>query len=329
MPDIDLPAQNHSILNRQGKTPLYAQLKSLLITRIEQGEFARKKLPTIRSTANEYQISINTVLRAYEALRNEDYVTGAVGKGTFITTTKEELQEQNRGFQLRHVIRHALEDALSSGYTIDDFEQEVQNYIRKKRDDISRVTIVFVECNIEQLRYFTDHLELESAIRRVPVLLSNLQTDKKNAMKKIEACDLVLTSFYHISEVTGFLGGLEKPVIGINLDPEISTIVEIAKIPADSTVGIVTTSNKFLTIIKEVLQSLNLHFASVLETNSRDEESIMRLVSQCSTVLVSPKQKHVVSRYAKSGTKVIEFVFTPDRTSINNIKVAIMDLKTS
>jgi GntR family transcriptional regulator len=321
--------QNSFTLNRQDSTPLYTQLKKLLIIRIEQGEFSLKKLPTIRNTAGEYQVSINTVLRAYEALQNEGYVTGTVGRGTFVSTTKEEMQEQNRDFQLRNVIRHALEEALSSGHTIDDFEQEVKKYINKKRDDLSRVTIVFIECNIEQLRYFTDHLELESTIKRVPVLLSDLQTNKKDAMKKIQACDLVLTSFYHVSEVTGYLGGLNKPVIGINLEPEISTIVDIAKIPADSTVGIVTTSKKFLNIIKEVLQSLNLHFASILETNSQDEESIMRLVSQCGTVLVSPKQKQVVSRYAKNKTRVIEFVFTPDRTSINNIKVAIMDLKTS
>jgi len=316
-------------LDRQEKTPLYTQLKNLLIIRIKQGEFIKKKLPTIRSTADEYQVSINTVLRAYDALKLEGYVTGTVGKGTFVSTTKEELQEQNRGFLLRNVIHHALEEALSYGHTIDDFEHEVKKYISKKRDDLSRVTVVFIECNIEQLRYFTDHLELEATIKRVPLLLSDLQTNKKDAMKKIRACDLVLTSFYHVSEVTGYLGGVEKPVIGINLEPEIRTIVDIAKIPAESTVGIVTTSKKFLNIIKEVLQSLNLHFVSVLETNSQDEESIMRLVSQCSTVLVSPKQKQVVSRYAKSTTQVIEFVFTPDRTSINNIKVAIMDLKTS
>ena len=321
--------KNNHVLTRQGSIPLYTQLKKLLITRIEQGEFSRKKLPTIRSTAAEYQVSINTVLRAYEALQNEGYVSGTVGKGTFISTTQEELQEQNRDFQLRNVIHHALEEALSSGHTIDDFEYEVKKYISKKREDLSRVTIVFIECNIEQLRYFTDHLELESTIKRVPVLLSDLQTNKKDAIKKIQACDLVLTSFYHVSEVTGYLGGLEKPVLGINLEPEISTIVEIAKIPEESTVGIVTTSKKFLNIIKEILQSLNLHFVTVLETNSQDEESIMRLVSQCSTVLVSPKQKQVVTRYAKSGTRVIEFVFTPDRTSINNIRVAIMDLKTS
>ena len=321
--------QNSLALNRQDNMPLYTQLKNLLVIRIEQGEFAQKRLPTIRSTAGEYQVSINTVLRAYEALRNEGYVTGTVGKGTFVSTTKEELQEQNRGFQLRNVIRHALEEALSFGHTIADFEHEVKKYISQKRDDLSRVTVVFIECNIEQLRYFTDHLELESTIKRVPVLLSDLQTNKKDAMKKIQACDLVLTSFYHVSEVTGYLGGVEKPVIGINLEPEISTIIDIAKIPAGSTVGIVTTSKKFLNIIKEVLQSLNLHFVSVLETNSQDEETIMRLVSQCSTVLVSPKQKQIVSRYAKSGTRVIEFVFTPDRTSINNIRVAIIDLKTS
>ena len=102
---------------------------------------------------------------------------------------------------------------------------------------------------------------------------------------------------------------------------------QVARIPADDTIGIVTTSLQFKKEIREVLQKLNLAFSGILETNSHNNKTVKEIVRKCDTVLVSPKQKSVVLSHARNGTKVIEFVFTPDRTSINNLKLAILELK--
>ncbi len=318
------------ILDRSAAVPLYLQLKAYFAERILQGDYTGSKLPTVRDAASSYGVSMNTVLRAYEGLRQEGYISGTVGRGTFVTTTKEELHRHNRGFQLQTFIRHALEEALSFGYTLDDFAREVESFIARKRENLAQIQLIFIECNIEQLRYFTEHLDLDPSIHRIPLLLTDLQegirSGDKTVLDTVKKSDLILTSFYHMREVAELIHRWEKPLIGINLEPEISTIVEIAKIPTDSTIGIVTSSEKFLNIIKEELHRLNLNFSSILETTSRDEETIMHLVSRCSTILVSPKQKRIVSQYVGKEQKIIEFIFTPDRTSINNIKVAVMEL---
>jgi hypothetical protein len=89
----------------------------------------------------------------------------------------------------------------------------------------------------------------------------------------------------------------------------------------------VTTSEDFRAIIGQILTSLNLRFARILETTSRDDAAVRDVVGQCDALLVSPQRRQQVMEMARTGVEVIEFVFTPDRTSVNNLKVALMELQ--
>jgi hypothetical protein len=51
------------------------------------------------------------------------------------------------------------------------------------------------------------------------------------------------------------------------------------------------------------------------------------LARQCDALLVSPQRLQQASEAARPGAEVIEFVFTPDRTSINNLRVALLELR--
>jgi GntR family transcriptional regulator len=316
-------------MDEKHAVPYYMQLKNILKASIQSGEIKSKKLPSVRQVAKEYGVSVNTVLRAYNELGNEGIVTGTVGKGTFVNITPQQLSSYNRRILLKKIIEHALEEALSGEYTIEEFEKAVFEYVSEKREMMQKVGISFVECNIEQLTYFTDHLELDPHIHRIPVLLDDLRRHTNDAFLRIQSSDIIVTSFYHLSEVQTFFNGDEKPIIGINIEPEVSTLITIAKIPITSTVGIVTSSSQFLSEIKEVLERLELRFDRLLETHTDNEGKLAEVVGRCDAVLVSPKQKRAVQKLAGGNTKVIEFVFIPDRTSINNLKLAIIELKKS
>ena len=307
--------------------PYYIQLKEILKAQIQSGAIKNKKLPPIRQLAKDFDVSVNTALRAYYELGKEGIVTGSVGKGTYISTSPQELNKENRKNLLMKTIEHSLEEALSLDFTIGEFETAVRDYIKERLQMMQKVKLSFIECNIEQLTYFTDHLELDPHIHRFPILMEDLRKQDDEIMQEAVNNDIFVTSFYHLDEVYKYLGFLGKPIIGINLEPEVKTIIEIAKIPPESVVGIVTTSKKFISIIKEILDDLDLHFSKTLETNSKRSETVKRLVRKCDAVLVSPKRKKAVISHVKKSTRVIEFVFTPDRTSINNLKVALLELK--
>ena len=310
-------------------SPYYIQLKNILKNKIQSGVIKTKQLPTVRQVARDLGISVNTVLRAYNELGKEGIVTGSVGKGTFVTVSPQEIKSRNRQTLLKKIVEHSLEEALSLEFSIEEFKNAVSEYVKEKLEMMGKVKLVFIECNIEQLAYFTDHLELDPHIRRIPVLLEDLRNQDREVMQKVSKSDIFVTSFYHLNEVQEQLEHLNKPVIGINIEPEVATLIKIAKIPSNSVVGIVTTSKKFRKEIKEVLERLDLRFSEIFETNSENRDTIQHLVKKCSAVLVSPKQKKIVLGFANSSTEVIEFIFSPDRTSINNLKVTIFELKKS
>jgi GntR family transcriptional regulator len=314
-------------LEKRAGAPYYLQLKNILKNLIQSGDLKEGRIPPIRQLAREYGVSINTALRAYESLRREGLTAGAVGRGTFVTAATRQMQNHNRQGLLRRVVEHALEEALALACSIEEFSEAVAEVVREKRALLRKVRLAFIECNIEQLLYFTDHLELDPHIHRVPALLGDLRESKPETLAALAASDIVVTSFYHADEVRERLASLGKPIVGISLEPEMGTIIRIAQIPRESTVGLVTTSEDFRAIIREILADLGLRFARILETTARDEQELKELARQCDALLVSPQRRQQVSEAARPGTEVIEFVFTPDRTSVNNLKVALLELR--
>ena len=313
-------------LDKQNGPPIYVQLKNIMKSKIESGELGSRRIPPIRRLAKEYGVSVNTVLRAYEGLGQEGIISGTVGRGTFITTAPQELRRENRRALLEKAIEHALEEALSLEFTMEEFVKAAGRFVDKKQRMMERVHLVFIECNSEQLLYFTDHLELDPHIHRYPLLLEDLLRQEAQTMELIGESDIIVTSFYHLDEVQELLGQPEKPIVGISLVPEMSTIIRIAKIPNHRTVGIVTTSEQFRKIIREVMEELELVFDMFLETSSQERQIVQQLVDRCDVVLVSPKRRQLVEELSPPGCQAIEFVFTPDRTSINNLKVALLEL---
>jgi GntR family transcriptional regulator len=314
-------------LVKKAGTPYYLQLKGILKNLIYSGQLKQGRIPPIRQLAKEYGVSINTALRAYESLRREGLVAGAVGRGTFVTSSIRDLERHNRQALLRRVVAHALEEALALACSIEEFAEAVGELVAEKQERLRKVRLAFIECNIEQLAYFTEHLELDPRVQRLPVLLGELQAGRREALAALSASDIVVTSFYHIEEVRRRLKSLGKPVVGVSLEPEMGTIIRIAKIPRESTVGLVTASDDFRAIIREILEELDLRFARILETTSRSEQELGRLARRCDALLVSPQRRQQASAAARPGTEVIEFVFTPDRTSVNNLKVALLELQ--
>jgi GntR family transcriptional regulator len=313
-------------LKRRAGIPLYMQIRDLLIEKIQSGKMRENRLPPVRSVAETLGVNPNTVLRAYNELSKEGYVNGAVGKGTFISTSPYDLRKQNRRELLLKAIEHSLEEALSLEFTIDEYEHAVRDYIQDKKEHMHNIRLIFIECNVEQLTYFTEHLDIDPHIQRVPVLLDDIRLRDKEALKKVRSADIIVTSFYHLDEVRKYFVHMKKPIVGINLEPEVTTLIEIAKIDPNRTVGIVTSSLQCRKEITEILINTNIHFNTLLQTNSSDPDEIDKLVKSCSAVLVSPHQKELVQKRAYPGTKVIEFVFSPDKTSINNLKVATLEL---
>jgi GntR family transcriptional regulator len=74
-----------AILNRRAPTPLYHQVKTLLLRDIESGRFrAGEQLPTEDSLSTQFQVSKITIRQALRELSSLGYVRREQGRGTFV-----------------------------------------------------------------------------------------------------------------------------------------------------------------------------------------------------------------------------------------------------
>ncbi len=100
-------------LSRRKRQSLATQLYVAISQAILDGQLAKGfRLPSTRGLAEDLSVSRTTVISAFEQLTAEGYLTGAVGKGTFVS---EQLPEEH---QLAHFRSPLLDDANRSANSV-------------------------------------------------------------------------------------------------------------------------------------------------------------------------------------------------------------------
>jgi GntR family transcriptional regulator len=311
-------------IDRSKGVPLYIQIREALKDKLQDGGIDTDRLPTERELADRLAVSRNTVSNAYRDLEDEGFIETRIGRGTFVTGSGD-LSRKNREVMLKKAVEHSVEEALSLGFSLDEYQLFSREYVKEKRAILSTKKVVFVECNKEQLNYFSGHLELDSDISVIPILLRKL----KDPLHKdqLNNADLIVTSFYHLGEVQKVLPEQSDSIMGIGLIPEMKTIIEIARIPSSETVGIITASEEFLREITRTLKQTGLSFRNILTTVKKTGMELNDFVSKCSALLVSPSRYSDVKHAAGKKKQIIEFLYTPDEASIKNLNIMLFEGK--
>lgn len=68
--------------------PLYSQLAALLREEIKSGRL-KGRVPSVKTLAQTYEVSIGTAERALSILRDEKLIASALGRGHFTITQSE------------------------------------------------------------------------------------------------------------------------------------------------------------------------------------------------------------------------------------------------
>lgn len=84
------------MINKYSNIPLYSQLKSLIIEKIQCGEFAENsQIPSEQELCELYDISRPTVRQAITELTASGYLYKEKGKGTFVSKSKSLVDIKN------------------------------------------------------------------------------------------------------------------------------------------------------------------------------------------------------------------------------------------
>ncbi len=124
-------------IDPESSVPIYIQIEDSIHSLIAAGQIQPgEQLPTIRELAADIRVNLNTVARAYFELDREGVISTQRGKGTFVSgRVDEKLIAKNRNKLLHSIIKSALEEAHSLGYSVEEiklaFQEEMRNWYQE------------------------------------------------------------------------------------------------------------------------------------------------------------------------------------------------------
>lgn len=106
------------IIANGSNTPLYLQIKEQIKEAILTEELIEgDALPSIRTFANELQVSVLTIRRAYTELEAEGFVVSQAGLGTFVSAGNLDLLKDAKRRMVELKMTDMIKDAKSMGIT--------------------------------------------------------------------------------------------------------------------------------------------------------------------------------------------------------------------
>ena len=110
------------IISNTSDRPLYQQIKDQIKDAILKNELVEgDPLPSIRSFANDLQVSVLTIRRVYEELEQEGFVVSQVGIGTFVSASNIELLRDTK----RRLVEQKMQDMIQTAKSLNISKDEL------------------------------------------------------------------------------------------------------------------------------------------------------------------------------------------------------------
>jgi len=319
-------------IDKKSGIPLYLQIKHQIKRLLETGSLKEgEQLPTERDLSESLAVSRNTVSMSYKELVLENVLSSSPGRGTFVSPQafiNHKLKENNSQTRITEIIDLVINEALELNFELNELEKIICSRIKEKEKLLKNINIAFIECNQEQLYFFSKGIELGTGISIIPILIDEIYKEPDIFRERIRSIDLVVTTFFHYDEVKKFLADQKQRVLAIALDPLMETMVNIAHLSnKDESIGLVCITDKFAQRVFQSIRQAGIKFLSFKFIISRDTNEVKKFLINTDTVITSPGRKKEVEKLISPQIPLIEFVYVPDKGSMSMLKLAILDIK--
>lgn len=315
-------------INKESGVPLYLQVKKQIMDLIKNGTLkVGNKMPTERVLSENLKVSRNTISAAYNELEQEGVLKSYQGRGTFVAEEANPWKAQNIKEKIIKFVDLGLEEAIEIGMDVDEFLDIVAQRVKEKKEIMSKMTALYVECNIEQSRMFSKQLTESTNMNVIPFTLNdiiNIDEEKKNI---IENCQVIIATFNHVNEVARLTKPFKKEVIGVAINVDLQTIVKIARYPEETKFGFVCISQEFMFKARGALEKAGLANINIQYTNSLDKDELKKITNNLDVIIVSPGRYNDVKEIVGDDKEVLVFIYSLDDSSIKALKSKIIELK--
>lgn len=112
------------LISNTVNSPLYQQIKDQIKDAILKEELVEgDMLPSIRSFANDLNVSVLTIRRVYEELEKEGFITSQVGIGTFVSTSNIDLLKDHK----RRLVEQKMQDMIQAAKSLNISKEELNS----------------------------------------------------------------------------------------------------------------------------------------------------------------------------------------------------------
>lgn len=286
-----------------------------------------EKMPTERELSEELKVSRNTISTAYNELEQDGILKSYQGRGTFVAEEANPWKVQNIKQKIMKFIDLGFEEAVEVGMDADEFLEIVTQRIREKKELMSKITAVYVECNIEQARMFSKQIMESTNINVIPFTLDDIRNTSDATKQIIEKSQVIIATFNHVNEVVKLTRRFQKEVIGVAINVDLETIVKVARYPKDTKFAFICISNEFMFKARGALEKAGLGDMNIQFTNSMNEHEIIKIINNVDVLIVSPGRYRDVQLHNVDNKCIMKFLYNLDDNSVKALKSKIIDLK--
>lgn len=316
-------------LEKKNGIPLYLQLKKQIMKQIQKGNVKiGSKMPTERELAAQLNVSRNTVSSAYKELEQQGIIKSYQGKGTFVEEEARIWKHNDLKDKISKFIDLALEEAVEAGIETEEFLELVHERVDKKRILMDKLVAVYAECNIEQAKMFSEELSKRCNMNVIPLTISDFKEMKPKTVEIINSSQVIITTFNHVNEITELTSIVKKEVLGVAINPDLGTIVKIARYPEGTKFGFVCISDEFMYKIKGALKKSGLDVIDIEYTNIYEENELRKFIKSKDIIVVSPGRHKDVGKINNNEKEIIEFLYVLDDGTVKALKSKMIEALT-
>jgi DNA-binding transcriptional regulator YhcF (GntR family) len=316
------------IINKQSGVPLYIQVKNQIMDLIRNSSLkVGYKMPTERELSQKLKVSRNTISMAYNELEQAGVLKSYQGRGTFVAEEARSWKAQNIKDKIIRFVDLGFEEALETGMDSDEFLEIVAERVKEKKELMSKLVAVYVECNSEQAKFFGKQLSRSTNMNVFPITVDELKNMDKATKELIERAQVIIATFNHVNEVNELVHDYDKEVLGVAINAEMESIVKIARYPQETKFGFICMTEEFKFKIRGTLEKAGLGNINIDYTNTQDEEELMRIINNSDVLIASPGRYNHVKEHNINSKEVVNFIYSLDDDSVMALKSKIIEIR--
>ena len=260
-----------------------------------------KRLPSTRQLAQQTGLHRNTISKVYQQLEAIGLVESLAGSGIYVKAQGHEegtkltspLLDQHPA--AKTVIKQSIDQLLNQGYTLEQVKELILAEIdwRSRCNALVLVTVPEADLGAGKLMV----LELAQALS-IPVEL--VPMEQLNQVLDNAPSVTVVTSRYFVREVLAQVAPQSMRVIPVDIYDYSKELKLIKKLPANSTLGIVSLSVGILRVAEIIAHSLRGSDLLITTAQVNDQYKLKNLVRSCHTIICDQSSFVMVKKMAIS-----------------------------